>query len=201
MGIDVGGARKGYHVVALDAARRFAGEPQQVPDAAALGPLMAALRPDVIAIDAPCGWSAAKSRLAERALARAGIRSFCTPSRERAADVPGFYGWMFNGEAAFGVATRELPLFVGGSSVAGHTFEVFPNATAHRLRGPQPKSVSKVAWRRALLRDAGVDEAALGNLDLVDAAICALTGLLALEGDFETFGQVGEGFLIAPRER
>ena len=108
---------------------------------------------------------------------------------------------MFNGEAAFAAATRVLPLYAGQPSVAGHAFEVFPNATAHRLRGPQPKTVSKVVWRRALLRDAGVDETALGNLDLVDAAICALTGLLALEGDFETFGQVGEGFLIAPRER
>ena len=53
MGIDVGGERKGFHVVAMDASRCFVGKPRQVADAAALGPLMAALRPDVIAIDAP----------------------------------------------------------------------------------------------------------------------------------------------------
>ncbi|MCC5022094.1 MAG: DUF429 domain-containing protein [Candidatus Synoicihabitans palmerolidicus] len=142
-------SRKGFHVVVFDVARRLVAKPCRIGNADELHGLCEEMQPTVIAIDAPGGWSTAKSRRAERELARAGIRSFCTPSRERAAQVLNFYGWMFNGEAAYAAAAQVCPHFDGGADVAGCTMEVFPNATAHRLRGPQPKGVSKVRWRRA----------------------------------------------------
>jgi predicted nuclease with RNAse H fold len=200
LGIDVGGERKGFHAVALRDDRSLVDAPRHLRTADGIGTLIAELKPVVVAIDAPGGWSQAKSRLAERALARAGVSSFCTPSRERAAQTMGFYGWMFNGEAAFAAAIRQRPLYADGASVEGCTMEVFPNATAFALTGQrQPKTTSKVKWRRALLARQGIDQSHLTNIDFVDAALCALTGLLALEGNFRRFGEPGEGILVTPR--
>ena len=199
LGIDVGGERKGFHAVALRADRSLVELPRNLQRADAIETLITELDPAVVAIDAPCGWSRVKSRLAERTLARAGVSSFCTPSRERAGQTIGFYGWMFNGEAAFAAAIKQRPLYEGGASVEGCTLEVFPNATAFALTGErQPKTTSKVKWRRALLDRQGVDQSRLTNIDFVDAALCALTGLLALQGNFRRFGEPGEGILVTP---
>ena len=200
LGIDVGGERKGFHVVALDASRKVVGEPYRLATAAAIGPLIVKLRPTVVAIDAPCQWSQDKSREAERALARTGVRSFCTPSRARAQQNLTFYGWMFQGEAAFAAATPTHPHFGGGNSVRGHTIEVFPNATTIALTGrPNPKGISKNRWRRQLLGGQGIDPTQFTNIDHVDAALCALTGLLALDAGFQAYGDPTGGYLVAPR--
>jgi len=199
LGIDVGGERKGFHVVALNASRALVGLPRNVKTAAGIADLIVELQPTVVAIDAPCGWSDHKSREAERALARAGIRSFCTPSRTRAQQNLTFYGWMFQGEQAFQAATPTHPHFAGGKTVRGHVIEVFPNATTIALTGqPKPKDVSKSQWRRQLLVEQGIDQTHLTNIDFVDAALCALTGLLALDQGFQAFGDQAGGFLIAP---
>jgi predicted nuclease with RNAse H fold len=200
LGIDVGGTRKGFHAVTLAGDRSLRHPPGRIRRAEDLETLIRETNPTVVAIDAPCGWSRAKSRLAERALAQAGVSSFCTPSHERAAQTMGFYGWMFNGEAAFAAAINARPLYRGEASFEGRTMEVFPNATAFALSGErQPKTISKVNWRRAVLDAQGVDQSRLVNVDFVDAALCALTGLLALEGNFQGFGEPGEGILVAPR--
>jgi predicted RNase H-like nuclease len=200
LGIDVGGERKGFHVVALDAARKLIGPPRNLHRPTEIRNLIAELRPAVVAIDAPCGWSVDKSREAERALARAGIRSFCTPSRVRAERNPTFYGWMFQGERAFKAATVTHPHYGGGKTVRGHSIEVFPNATTIALTGqPNPAHVSKGQWRRQLLADQGIEQTHLTNIDYVDAALCALTGLWALHRDFVSYGDTAGGFLVAPK--
>lgn len=199
LGIDVGGARKGFHAVALDVSREVVGEPLRLATAAEIGPFIARLNPTVVAIDAPCRWSANKSREAERALARAGVRSFCTPSRARAQQNLTFFGWMFQGEAAFAAAIATHPHYDGGKTVRGHTIEVFPNATTIALTGqPNPRDISKNQWRRALLKAQGIDPVQFTNIDHVDAALCALTGLVALESGFTAYGEQAGGFLIAP---
>ena len=202
LGIDVGGERKGFHAVALNSSRKVVGEPYRLATAAEIGPLIAKLSPAVVAIDAPCQWSQDKSREAERALARAGIRSFCTPSRARAPQNLTFYGWMFQGEAAFAAATSTHPHFGGGKSVRGHTIEVFPNATTIVLTGqPNPKGISKNQWRRQLLAEQGIAPTQFTNIDHVDAALCAFTGLIALESGFTAYGDTSGGYLIAPSAR
>ena len=201
LGIDVGGTKKGFHLVMLNRQRQIAGSPRVVHAQSEITQYIQDHKPAVVAIDAPCGWSDAKSRLAERELARRGIHSHCTPTRKRARE-SSFYHWMFAGEKAVQAASDLRPLFTGGRSVNGRSFEVFPTATVQILKKEaRPKSVSKTAWRRGLLDELGIEQASLSNLDYVDAALCALTGLFALEGNFPTFGQAGEGMLIAPADR
>ncbi len=199
LGIDVGGARKGFHAVALNAARQVIGQPSRLASAAEIASLMITLNPSVVAIDAPCQWSQHKSREAERALARAGIRCFFTPSRARARRNLTFYGWMFQGEAAFAAASLTHPHYTGSTSVWGQTIEVFPHATTLALtRQATPKRVSKNQWRRQLLRSEGIDPSPLTNIDYIDAALCALTGLHALNGNFTPHGDPSGGYLVTP---
>ena len=61
--------------------------------------------------------------------------------------------------------------------------EVFPHATAVVLAGSlPPKGVSKRVWRERVLHAQGVRTDELTSIDRIDAALAALTGLLALEG-------------------
>jgi len=200
LGIDVGAERKGCHVVALDGKRQMVDAPRRFTSAAEIAAFVAPLKPAVVAIDSPAGWSGhGRSRRAERELARVGIQSFYTPTREKAAANLGFYGWMFAGEAVHAAVRVTHPLFTGETSVRGKSMEVFPNATTRILTGQRPPAgASKTTWRRRLLAAQGVAAARLSNLDFVDAALCALTGLYALDGDYQVFGDQREGLLITP---
>jgi hypothetical protein len=83
--------------------------------------------------------------------------------------------------------------------VQGTAVEVFPEATAvllaGRLRG---RDETKRDFRRAVLAAHGVDSGSLMTLDAVDAALAALTGLLALEGSFSSLGEASEGVIVVP---
>ena len=81
-GIDVGGARKGFHAVLLEGSRVVDQLNTSDPEALARW----CLRAERIAIDAPCGWAlpGERSRLCERQLAAQGVRCFATPTREAA---------------------------------------------------------------------------------------------------------------------
>jgi hypothetical protein len=73
------------------------------------------------------------------------------------------------------------PLYRGGE-ITGTAAEIFRHATARLLAGELPPTETpKEAFRRTILRDAGVAEHELPPLDAVDAALGALTGLIALE--------------------
>lgn len=200
LGIDVGGQRKGYHVVALDGARRLVGDICNPKSSEDIANIIARVKPRLVAIDAPAGWAeTGKSRSTERELARAGIQSFYTPTREQAARAGAFYAWVFSGEKVHEAARRTHSAYAGTGSIWGHSIEVFPNATVRLLSGQRPPvGVSKSAWRRQVLSGQGVAENELPNLDYVDAALCALTGLYALDGDYQAFGKPSEGLLIAP---
>jgi hypothetical protein len=85
IGIDVGGARKGFHAVAItDGAysnHLATGDVQELSHWC-----RETVRARVIAIDAPCRWSHdGHSRPAERELMKQGIRCFSTPTRENSA--------------------------------------------------------------------------------------------------------------------
>jgi hypothetical protein len=182
LGIDVGGDRKRLDLVLLDERRQpFPVLSRVTVDD--LRHLIPELRPDVVAIDSPPDWGAdgMASRETERQLAMLGIRSYRTPDRSRGLGNP-FYGWMQVGFQAFrAAADAGFPRF-DGRTVRGTAIEVFPHATETVLAGCLPPlGVSKKAWRTRLLRSQGVVVTDLRTLDQLDAAIAALTGLIALE--------------------
>ena len=85
IGIDVGGARKGFHAVALRdgayAAQLATADVQQLSHWC-----VHQMQVQVIAIDAPCGWSSnGRARPCERELMQQGIWCFSSPTREAAA--------------------------------------------------------------------------------------------------------------------
>ena len=177
VGIDVAEAAKGLDLVALDADGRIVQSRGclSVEEAAAL--VLDDLRPALVAIDSPSGWSAqGRSRSGERALARMGIPVFATGPDP--GDHP-FYRWMRQGIALFEALQPRYPLF-RGEDPTGRAAEVYPNATACLLAGRRRAAgESKVVFRRSVLRTEGVDDAVLPNADRVDAALAALTGARA----------------------
>jgi predicted nuclease with RNAse H fold len=202
-GIDVGEQRKGLDVVILDTSRRrIASSPSISLDR--VRDLLQETSPDIVAIDSPPGWArAGRSREAEREIRRWGITCYATPTAERGAEHP-FYGWMRQGFECFRAA-RDLgyPRYHDGS--ATHTaIEVFPHASAAVLRGSLPPTGTarrprlKRAWRSSVLEEHGVDTSELRSLDQVDAALAALTGILALDGVLLAVGDPQEGVIVLP---
>jgi predicted nuclease with RNAse H fold len=198
LGIDVGGPRKGLDVVLLDETRRPTRIVSRVP-IERLGLLIGELGPDVVAIDAPPAWAPnGSSRLTERLLAQVNIHAFNTP---RARDGRGhpFYSWMEVGFEVFRVAAaRGFPRYRAGAP-RGTAMEVFPHASAAVLAGClPPKGARKKPWRERILDAHGVPVAELTTADRVDAALCALTGILALEGHRFAPGDPKEGVIVLP---
>jgi predicted nuclease with RNAse H fold len=168
-----------------------------VEDATAL--VLDELRPALVAIDSPSGWSAGgPSRSGERALAKMGIPVFATGPDP--GDHP-FYRWMRQGIALFAALAGRYPLFRGEDPV-GRAAEVYPNASSCLLAGRhRVAGESKLVFRRAVLRAEGIDESALVNADRVDAALAALTGLRALKGEWSAVGDAEEGAILLPVSR
>jgi predicted nuclease with RNAse H fold len=197
LGIDVG-VDKGLDMVLLDERR----VPLQVRSHVRVSDVPRAigeLRPDVIAIDSPPRWAASgRSRRTERELAALNIQSFNTPSREHG-ESNRFFGWMKIGFEVFSRAAEAGFPTYGAGSPRGTAMEVFPHASAVVLAGAlPPKGVSKRVWRDAVLRTQGVRTDELANMDRIDAALAALTGLLALDGRRFAPGDPGEGVIVVP---
>ena len=151
--------------------------------------------PAVVCIDSPSGWSqSGKSRLAERRLARLGIQAYYTG--EDPGDHP-FYAWIRVGLQIFERLATHYPLHRGGE-VTGHAAEIFPHASAALLADSLPATGQKEAFRRGVLRAQSVAEHDLATLDLVDAALAALTGLIALDGHHSSVGDPAEGVVLLP---
>lgn len=198
LGIDVGGIRKGYDLVLLDDARQVAQAQRHVALEALRGHIEA-WRPDVVCIDSPPGWAVGAPRATEAAVLALGLSLYRTPWAEDK-KTHAFYAWMLSGFEAFAVAGEAgYAKYDGGASVQGRTLEVFPHATASvLLSARRPQSVRKHVWRRGLLVAMGVDEAVLLGNDQCDAALCALAGLIALEGTFCWAGEPSEGVIVLP---
>ncbi|HTG47389.1 MAG TPA: DUF429 domain-containing protein [Actinomycetota bacterium] len=198
LGIDVGASRKGLDLVVLDDRRR----PLRVASRVAvdrLGPLLEEAGADVIAIDAPPAWApAGRSRMTERLLAAVNLHAFATPSAPHGRGVP-FYAWMEVGFEVFAAAEAHgFPRYRAGDP-RGTAMEVFPHASAAVLAGClPPKGARKKAWRERVLRAQGVATDELTTADRVDAALCALTGLLALSGKRFAPGDPAEGVIVLP---
>jgi len=196
LGIDVG-VRKGLDLVLLDGGRCVL-QTERAVRPSDLPAIVERIRPDVVAIDSPPAWArSGRSRVTERELRWFGIQCFNTPSDARMADHP-FYEWMTVGFEAFAQIADRYPRYRAGR-VAGTAIEVFPHASAVVLAGClPPDSVPKHRWRRSVLAQWGVDVSSLRSADQVDAALAALTGLLALERRFSAPGDPAEGVIVLP---
>jgi hypothetical protein len=204
LGIDVGGAtRKHLDIVVMDAQRQIAAVGSRVP-VQRLRALIDDQRPDIVCIDAPPAWAPAgrRSRTTERELKLLGIQAYYTPDRAEG-ETNAFYAWMRNGMSAFKAAERAgFPRYRAGA-VRGSAIEVFPHASATVLAGCIPPAnqspAQKRSWRAGVLRAQHVPTAQLRTLDQVDAALAALTGIIALElRDPFAPGIPDEGRIIVP---
>jgi predicted nuclease with RNAse H fold len=195
VGIDVAEERKGLDLVALDGSRRVV-ETLGRATVADVRAAVSRLQPDVVCIDSPPGWATTgRSRAAERGLRVHGITAYATPTDP--GDHP-FYRWMRVGISVFAAIADDYPYYRGGP-VRGTALEVFPEATAVLLEGRlRPKDEPKPRFRRRVLAGRGVDTSSLRTADAVDAALAALTGSLALDGECSAIGDPDEGVVVVP---
>lgn len=208
IGIDVGGSSKGFHAVALKGnavleAQRFRGSSrEQITEE--LVYWCVDFQAQVVAVDAPCGWSAdGGSRPCERELQRMGISSFYTPTKAKA-DGRAFYDWVRNGEALFYALQPHFPLFKGGAVEPGRrfSFETFPHAITWQRRGGNASAKEKRCQRlNLLMQEPSLEGGAKlkNHIDFIDAALCAqLAAEVAAGMPFLTLGDVESGFLLVP---
>jgi len=199
VGIDVS-EKRGLDLVLLDDSLRVVGSVTRA-DSDGLAHWLAEWKPRAVAIDSPPFWGIrGGSRKAERELLRLGIRSYATPSDPQKRRQP-FYAWMKKGFEACEVCARAGYGLYRRGAFRRHALEVFPHASAVVLAGSLPPTgVTKAAWRRSILQSRGVDTAALRSIDLIDAALAALTGVLALQGQASSVGDPTEGVIVVPSE-
>jgi predicted nuclease with RNAse H fold len=201
IGIDVGGVLKGFHAVAItggDYANQLASK-----DVHELSHwCRETVQARVIAIDAPCHWSNdGHSRPAERELMKKGIRCFATPTREKAVGHrTSHFDWMLRGEDLYRAIEADFPVCTDVSSAGEKCcFETFPHAIAWHLRSGNAVASQKRKQRRALLEEAGIELSRLTNIDLIDAALCALTAYRAATGaECVSYGEPNTGLIIVP---
>lgn len=199
-GIDIGGTKKGCHLVVLHGNDIVCSIRSGDPDH--LARTCEELGAVAVGIDSPCQWGQPQSgRLAEKALAKERIFSFATPTRERAAaSTSGFYGWMFCGERVYQAVAATHPLLSEVRYAGGKVcFETFPHAVTCAMLGTAEASAKrKRVQRRQILRDAGIDPTPLKSIDAVDAALCALTAQYVLVGRGKAYGDTEGGYIFVP---
>lgn len=200
VGVDVGGPEKGFHAVALRNGSIL--ETCTTRDPGELVAWCRKLNARSVGVDAPCRWSrTGRARPCERALAVEGLHVFATPSRAVGERHP-FYRWMRNGAGLFRLLMPHYRLFDGNFPVAGRLCcETFPHAVACALAGKILPAGQKRRDRPRLLRRAGFSLVSLTSIDLIDAALCALTARYLLAGTVSTYGDAGEGFIVVPEIR
>jgi predicted nuclease with RNAse H fold len=197
IGVDVGGAKKGFHAVALRAHQIVATLTAcSAADVAAWCRKQGAL---AVGIDAPCQWSlTGRARPCERELAGLGMSAFSTPTRATGAVHP-FYGWMVNGTDLFPLLAPHYRLYEGRTAPLDPLcFETFPHAVACTLAGKTLLAKNKRVDRRRVLEQAGIATDTLTTIDDVDGALCALAAQHVLAGSFKTYGDAAEGFILVP---
>lgn len=199
VGIDVGGARKGFHAVALRdgawAGQRRSREPGDLAN------WCRDLGARLIAIDAPCRWSVdGHMRPCEQALLRRGIRCFASPTRDQALTHPSdYFGWMLQGEALYQALTPSHPLCRGLPLSEPCCFETFPHAITWHLRGGHADAARKRAQRSELVAQAGITLAARTSIDWIDAALCAIAAQrMACGGAVLAYGEPASGLILVP---
>ncbi len=197
VGVDVGGSKKGFHAVALQASKVL--DKLVTRDAVAVVDWCRTVNAFVVGIDAPCKWSrTGRRRPCERELAGLGISAFATPSWT-IGQVHPFYGWMLNGAELFRQLAPHYLLYEGRTPARDRVcFETFPHAIGCALAGETLSAKSKRIDRIRVLHESGIPTCFLENIDEVDAALCALTAFYFLAGTFKAYGDETEGHIVVP---
>jgi predicted nuclease with RNAse H fold len=142
-GVDVGGRRKGFHLAVIDQLRVVHGPVRAATVDAAVEALVA-LRPALVAVDAPCALApdGGRIRACEVAFVRRGICGIRpTPDHVRLAANPSYYEWIANGLALYDALARaRLP-----------AIECFPTAAWTMWAGARGRA-SRARWSAAALR-------------------------------------------------
>jgi predicted nuclease with RNAse H fold len=204
VGVDVGGARKGFHAVAITdgdySSHLVTKDVQELSHWC-----RETVQARVIAIDAPCHWSHdGHARPAERELMKKGISCFSTPTRDDALrHRTNHFGWMLRGEDLYRALADDFPVCTNFTEAGEKCcFETFPHAIAWHLRGGNAEASQKRKQRRALLEAAGIELSSLTTIDLIDAALCAVTAYhAATGGDCVSYGEPNTGLIIVPSQR
>jgi len=196
-GVDVGGVKKGFHAVALQATNVVATLLTRSPAEAVAW--CREQRVVAVAVDAPCRWRLTRgARPCERALAGLGLSCFSTPT-QTIGEVHPFYQWMVNGAELFQRLAPHYRLYDDRTPLyESLCFETFPQAIACSLTGITLSAKHKRVERRRLLRQSGIATDALDTIDHVDAALCALAAQYVLAGRFNAYGDATEGFILLP---
>jgi predicted nuclease with RNAse H fold len=199
-GIDVGGSKKGAHLVILRGTEVVLACSRKTPEE--MVRLCVERDVEAVGIDAPCRWAVEGARrVAETTLARQRISLFSTPTRERAAQ-SAFYEWMLTGELIYATfCEAEYPLFSAANARSSRVcFETFPHAITCAMLGMGvARAAEKRVQRRGVLEDADVDTSALKTIDDLDAALCALTAGLLLEAKAVAIGDEPGGYIVVPK--
>lgn len=200
-GIDIGGAKKGNHLVVLEGQSILCSINH--PDSGCLVQQCHERDVSVIGIDSPCGWGLPNfGRAAEKALAKERIFCFSTPVRERAiSHAAGFYNWMLNGEKVYQALANTHRLLNNPRYTTGKVcFETFPHAIACSMLGTDVASAKlKRKQRRQILENSGINTDSLKSIDAIDAALCALTAQYLVDGKTKAYGDVECGYIFVPR--
>lgn len=200
-GIDVGGERRGFHLVSLQgAAIKSTWATRDAAEATAWCIEQGA---KLVGVDAPSGWSKGiggefKSREAERSIHSEGFHIFFTPTKE-AGSKRTFSQWMLNGERLYAELMKHYPLYGGQSSTPPECcFETYPYIAACGLANKRMSAKNKNQDRREIIRSVGIDPALLRNQDYVDAGICALVAYSVHIDYCTAYGHENEGFIFTP---
>ena len=199
VGVDVGGAKKGFHAVALREGQFFSKLHSCTPEV--IVAWCRAMEANAVGVDAPCAWSLTGARRpCEQQLAAIGIQAFSTP-RFITGQCHPFYAWMLNGAAFFQVLGKHYALYNGRKPVPPRPlcFETFPHAIACALAREPLLARNKRVDRPRLLALAGIVTTDLQNIDEIDAALCAVTSHRLLTGHVMHYGDEVEGFIVVPQ--
>lgn len=177
VGVDVGGARKGFDVAVLEGDRLLSLRGRQSCDAVVA--LVEEVEPAVVAIDSPrsCAPPGQKLRECERRIAHevCGIR--WTPDSSAVQSNP-YYAWVVRG--------LELYAKLAGFPV----IEVFPTASWTRWIG-KPGAQSRAMWTRRALMTLGLAGVPVRtNQDQRDAIAAAVTARQHTLGTTEAIGEI-----------
>ena len=179
LGVDVGGARKGFDAALIDdhelVLLRSRLTSQDVVD------LVRSARPAVVGVDSPrsCASAGESTRPGERQLARTICRIRWTPDETRVRASP-YYGWIVEG----------LALYDALAACDVEVIEVFPTASWTRWHGKR-SGRRRPAWTTAALAALDLDgHPARINQDQRDAIAAAVTAREYSYGLTETMGEI-----------
>lgn len=107
---------------------------------------------------------------------------------------------MRNGADLYRHIMLHYRLFDGQYSTSSPVcFETFPHGVACALAEAILSAKHKCSDRRRLLREAGLSIDSLTNIDMVDAALCALAAHHLMAGTIKTYGDAEEGLIVVPK--